>query len=246
MRRAVLLLSGGLDSTTVLAQAVAEGYAVYALTFVYGQRQAIEARAAQDAAARYGAADWRRVDVDLGWMGGSSLTGAGEVPKGRDLGASGAASAATTPPSTYVPGRNTILLAHALGWAEVVGAMDLFVGVSAVDYSGYPDCRPAYVQAFEALANHAVAACAAGEARFRVHAPLQHLSKADTVRLGMRLGVDYAATHSCYDPVGEAACGACDACVLRRRGFAEAGVADPTRYVAERRFGAHGGDAPSG
>ena len=130
-----------------------------------------------------------------------------------------------------MPGRNTVLLAHALAWAEVVGALDIFLGVSAVDYSGYPDCRPGFVQAFEALANQAVAACAAGEARFRVHAPLLQLSKADTVRLGMRLGVDYAATHSCYDPAGKAACGACDDCLLRRRGFAEAGVADPTVYA---------------
>lgn len=231
MRRAVLLLSGGLDSTTVLAKAVAEGYAVYALTFVYGQRQAVEVQAAEAAARRYGAADWRRVDVDLGWMRGSSLTGSGEVPKGRTPAQDAAQGVSATPPSTYVPGRNTILMAHALGWAEVVGALDLFVGVSAVDFSGYPDCRPAFVQAFEALANEAVATCAAGEHRFRVHAPLQHLSKADTVRLGMRLGVDYAATHSCYDPVHQRACGACDACVLRRRGFVEAGVADPTRYV---------------
>lgn len=231
MPRAVLLLSGGLDSTTVLAQAVAEGYAVHALTFVYGQRQAVEVQAAKAAARRYGAADWRRVDVDLGWMRSSSLTGSGEVPKGRTGLHDNTQSASIRPPSTYVPGRNTIFMAHALGYAEVVGALDLFVGVSAVDFSGYPDCRPDFVRAFEALANQAVAACAAGEARFRVHAPLQHLSKADTVRLGMRLGVDYAATHSCYDPLGERACGACDACVLRRRGFVEAGVADPTRYV---------------
>lgn len=227
---AVLLLSGGLDSTTVLAGAVADGYDVYALTFVYGQRQQIELQRAEAAAKRYGVKDWRSVHVDLAWMGGSSLTGTGEVPKGREHAAIGEGAC---PPSTYVPGRNTIFLAHALGWAEVVGAYDLFLGVSAVDFSGYPDCRPDYVQAFAALANEALAECAARRRAFRVHAPLLHLSKAQTIARGLGLGVDYAATHSCYDPVGELACGGCDACHLRRRGFAEAGVVDPTRYVAE-------------
>jgi 7-cyano-7-deazaguanine synthase len=224
---AVLLLSGGLDSTTLLAHAVHEGYAVHALSFRYGQRHAHELDAARRVAARYGAVEHRVADIDLRLFGGSALTSDLPVPKDRPADALGAGV-----PVTYVPARNTIFLSFALAYAEVVGAADLFIGVNALDYSGYPDCRPAFLDAFERMANLAIAAATEGGRRIRVRAPLVHLTKADIVRLGLDLGVDYALTTSCYDPdPAGRACGRCDACQLRLKGFAEAGARDPAPYV---------------
>lgn len=228
-RRAVVLLSGGLDSATAAAIARAEGFAVHALTVRYGQRHEAELRAARRVAEALGAAEHRVVDVDLASFGGSSLTDrAAPVPKDRPLGAIGAPGDV---PSTYVPARNTVLCALALAWAEALGAHDLYLGVNVLDASGYPDCRPEFVAAFEALANVATRAGAGGD-RFRVHAPLIALTKAEIIRRGVALGVDYGLTHSCYDPDAEGrACGRCDACLLRRKGFVEAGVPDPTPYT---------------
>lgn len=226
---AVLLLSGGLDSTTLLALAVAEGYAVHALSFRYGQRHEHELAAARRVAARYGAVAHRVADIDLRAFGGSALTAELEVPKDRPM----EALAAEEVPITYVPARNTIFLSFALAWAEVLGAEDIFIGVNALDYSGYPDCRPVFVEAFEHLANLATASAVDGRRRIHIRAPLLHLTKRQIVELGQRLGVDYAETTSCYDPDPTGlACGRCDACQLRARGFAEAGVEDPTQYVA--------------
>jgi len=223
MRPAVVLFSGGLDSSTCLAIAREEGFAPHALAVRYGQRHAHELRAAERVAAAAGV-PLKVVELDLRAIGGSALTGEMEVPKDAPLGQG--------IPVTYVPARNTVLLALALGYAEVLGAQDLYIGVNAIDYSGYPDCRPAFVRAFEALANVATAAAVEGRARYTVHAPLLQLSKAEIIRLGTRLGVPYGLTHSCYDPDLEGrACGRCDSCRLRRRGFAEAGVPDPTPYA---------------
>ena len=230
---AVVLLSGGLDSTTCLAVAQREGRLVHALSFRYGQRHAHEVEAARRIAAAAGVASHQVVDIDLRTFGGSALTSDIPVPKDGD------SVGSSSIPVTYVPARNTIFLSYALALAEVRGAGEVFVGVSAVDYSGYPDCRPEYIQAFERMASLAtragVEAAARGEVALRVRAPLLHLSKADTIRLGASLGVDYALTTSCYDPVlvgGDwLACGGCDACRLRRKGFEEAGVPDPTRYA---------------
>jgi 7-cyano-7-deazaguanine synthase len=229
---AVVLLSGGLDSTTVCAIARAQGFAVHALTVRYGQRHDVELAAARRVAAALGVREHRVIDVDLGGFGGSALVPGGEaVPKDRPLAEIGAPGDV---PSTYVPARNTVLLALALAWAETLGARDLFLGVNVLDASGYPDCRPEFVHAFEALANVATRA-ADGGPRFHVHAPLIALSKAGIIARGRELGVDYAMTHSCYDPSpaedGGGACGRCDACLLRRKGFAEAGGGDPTRYA---------------
>lgn len=223
--RAVVLLSGGLDSTTVLAMARRDGYACHALTVRYGQLHATELDAARRVAAALGAAEHRELELDLRPLARSALTSADlAVPKDRPLDEIGAPGDV---PATYVPARNTVLLALALAWAETLGARDLFVGVNVLDASGYPDCRPAFVQAFEALAQ--VATRAGG---FRVHAPLIELTKAEIIRAGLALGVDYGITHSCYDPGPDGgACGRCDACHLRRKGFAEAGVPDPTRYI---------------
>ncbi len=223
MRPAVVLFSGGLDSSTCLAIAREEGFAPHALAVRYGQRHAHELRAAERVAAAAGV-PLKVVELDLRAIGGSALTGELAVPKDAPLGQG--------IPVTYVPARNTVLLALALGYAEVLGAQDLYIGVNAIDYSGYPDCRPAFVRAFEALANVATAAAVEGRARYTVHAPLLQLSKAEIIRLGTRLGVPYALTHSCYDPDPEGrACGRCDSCRLRRQGFAEAGVPDPTPYA---------------
>jgi 7-cyano-7-deazaguanine synthase len=227
-KAAVVLLSGGLDSTTCAAIARAEGFALHALTVAYGQRHTAELAAARRVAAALGVVEHRVLTLDLAGFGGSSLTDAGrEVPKDRPLAEIGAPGDV---PSTYVPARNTVLLALALSWAEALGARDLFLGVNVLDASGYPDCRPEFVAAFEALANVATRAGAAGE-RVRVHAPLIAMTKAEIVRRGVELGIDYGLTHSCYDPVGEAACGRCDACQLRKKGFLEAGLPDPTRYA---------------
>lgn len=222
-RRAVVLLSGGLDSATTLAIARNDGYACHALSVAYGQRHAVELEAAARVAAALGACEHRIVDVDLGQFGGSALTDpAIDVPmRGVQPGI----------PATYVPARNTVMLSLALAWAEVLGAADIFVGVNAVDYSGYPDCRPAFIAAFEAMANLATKAAVEG-ARLHLHAPLIALSKADIIRRGSALGVDYALTVSCYQAnAAGAACGLCDSCRLRRLGFEGAGIADPTRYI---------------
>ena len=223
--RAVVLVSGGMDSAVTLALARERGFTCHALSVDYGQRHASELAASGRVAAMLGAVEHKTVSVDLRSIGGSALTADIAVPEHVDSHGEGDI------PVTYVPARNTIMLAIALGWAETLGANDLFCGVNAVDYSGYPDCRPAFVEAFERLANLATRAGVEGHA-LRVHAPLIELSKADIVREGARLGVDFAATVSCYRADAEGrACGHCDACVLRARGFAEAGVADPTHYV---------------
>ncbi|MGH8145617.1 MAG: 7-cyano-7-deazaguanine synthase QueC [Rhodanobacteraceae bacterium] len=222
---AVVLVSGGMDSAVTLAIARAQGLACHALSVDYGQRHASELAAAARVAATLGAIEHKTVAVDLRSIGGSALTADIAVPEHTD--AHGEADI----PVTYVPARNTIMLAIALGWAETLDARDLYCGVNAVDYSGYPDCRPAFVEAFENLANVATRAGVEG-AGLRLHAPLLHMSKADIVREGMRLGVDFSVTVSCYQADADGrACGHCDACVLRARGFADAGVADPTRYV---------------
>jgi 7-cyano-7-deazaguanine synthase len=224
--KAVCLLSGGLDSATALACARRDGFDCYALSFDYGQRHRVELEAAQRVAAASGAAEHKTALIDLRLFGGSALTADIDVPKHR-----AAAEMGHGIPVTYVPARNTIFLSFALAWAEVLGASDIFLGVNAVDYSGYPDCRPEYIAAFERMANLATKAGVEGRQRLRVHTPLIALSKAEIIRLGLSLGVDYAQTHSCYDP-DEAGrpCGACDSCVLRRAGFAEAGMTDPLAY----------------
>ncbi|MEO0035995.1 MAG: 7-cyano-7-deazaguanine synthase QueC [Pseudomonadota bacterium] len=226
-RPAIVLLSGGLDSSTVLAIARAEGFTPSALTFRYGQRHSVEIDAARRVAAAQGVADHRIADIDLRLFGGSALTADIAVPKGRDQ----AEMDHDGIPVTYVPARNTIMLSFALAFAEVVGAADIFLGVNAVDYSGYPDCRPDYIHAFEAMANLATKAAVEGR-RMRLHTPLIDLTKADIIRRGLGLGVDYAITSTCYDPAPDGrACGQCDSCRLRLKGFAEAGLSDPAPYV---------------
>jgi 7-cyano-7-deazaguanine synthase len=227
-RRAVVLVSGGLDSATVLAIARDRGYETHALTVDYGQRHRRELAAARRVTRALGAAAHRVVRVDLRAFGGSALTSAAiPVPKGHP-----SRPPARGIPVTYVPARNTVLLALALAWAETLGARDLFLGVNAVDYSGYPDCRPAYVRAFERLAGLATKAGTEGRTRFRIRAPLLRLTKARIIRTGIALGVDYGLTHSCYDPAPRGrACGRCDSCRLRRKGFAEAGARDPVPYA---------------
>jgi 7-cyano-7-deazaguanine synthase len=225
MKRAVLLLSGGLDSATAFAAAKVDGYAVYALSVDYGQRHRMELERAAAIAQALGAAEHRIVKLDLRQIGGSALTADIAVPKDRDT-----ADTNRGIPVTYVPARNTILLGLALGYAEVVGAFDLFIGANVLDYSGYPDCRPEFLKAFEQLADLATKAGVEG-GRFRIHAPLLKMTKAEIIREGSRLGVDYSLTLSCYDPdTSGRACGRCDSCQLRKNGFAEAGVADPTVY----------------
>jgi 7-cyano-7-deazaguanine synthase len=227
LKRAVVLLSGGLDSTTALAITQSEGYDTYALTVRYGQRHAHEVKAASSIAAHFGVSDHAILDLDLRRFGGSALTDDIPVPKGTPPGEIGKEI-----PSTYVPARNTIFLSLALAWAETLGAQDIFLGINALDYSGYPDCRPEYVEAFEALANLATKEGVEGTMRVKIRTPLIKLTKHEIIRRGVELGVDFAMTTSCYDPSekGEA-CGRCDACILRRRGFADAGIADPTRYL---------------
>ena len=222
-KKAVILYSGGLDSTTCLAIAGAEGFEPYAISFSYGQRHKAELEHAKANARPMGAVEHLVVEFDLRKVGGSALTADIAVPKegvGNDI------------PVTYVPARNTIFLSFALGWAEVLGAFDIFIGVNALDYSGYPDCRPEYVAAFETMANLATKAGVEGKGRFKVHTPLIHLTKGEIIAKGLALGVDYSRTHSCYDPTAEGlACGLCDSCRLRLKGFAEAGVPDPVKYV---------------
>jgi len=220
-RRAIVLLSGGLDSATTLAVAISEGFTCHALSFQYGQRHAIELEAATRVAQMLGAAEHRVITIDLAAFGGSALTDPTiAVPEAASSGI----------PVTYVPARNTIFLAYALGWGEVLGARDIFVGVNAVDYSGYPDCRPEFIAAFEHMANLATKAGVEGDG-FRIHAPLIHLTKADIIRKGVNAGLDYSITVSCYQPDSSGrACGRCDSCRLRREGFVAAAVADPTQY----------------
>lgn len=227
-RPAVVLLSGGLDSTTMLAIALEQGFAPHAMSFRYGQRHAHEIEAARRVARHFDVRDHVIVDIDLRTFGGSALTADVAVPKDRDAGSLAGAGI----PVTYVPARNTIFLSFALAWAEVLGAGDIFIGVNALDYSGYPDCRPEYIAAYERMANLATRAGVEGTAPIRIQAPLLHLTKAQIVARGLALGVDYAMTTSCYDPDAEGrSCGHCDACVLRLRGFAEAGARDPVPYV---------------
>ncbi|HET9078048.1 MAG TPA: 7-cyano-7-deazaguanine synthase QueC [Acidimicrobiales bacterium] len=222
-KAAVVLLSGGLDSTTVLAIARSQGYRCYALSFDYGQRHEVELRAARRVADALGAERHVVARIDLRQFGGSALTADLEVPKSTSVDDLGGGI-----PITYVPARNTIFLSFALAWAETLEASDLWIGVNALDYSGYPDCRPEYIAAFETMANLATKAGVEGRVRTRVHTPLMQMTKADIVRRGLELGVDYGLTHSCYDP-GPAGrpCGACDSCLLRAKGFAEAGAVDP-------------------
>ena len=224
-KRAVVLLSGGLDSATVLAIAGAQGYEPYALSFAYGQRHVWELEAAKRVAAALGAAKHKTVTIDLRAFGGSALTAEIAVPKGRTAG-----EMAEGIPITYVPARNTIFLSFALAWAEVLESSDLFIGVNALDYSGYPDCRPEFIEAFEKMANLATKAGVEGRQALKIHTPLIAMTKADIIRKGIELGVDYGLTSSCYDPSGEGVpCGECDSCVLREKGFREVGAVDPLR-----------------
>ena len=224
--KGVVLLSGGLDSTTVLALAGNEGFSCYCLSFQYGQRQSVELERAKENSIKLGAVDHLVLNIGLDAIGGSALTGESEVPKGRSFD-----DMETGVPQTYVPGRNTIFLSYAMAWAEVLGADDIFIGVNALDYSGYPDCRPEYISAFEKMANLATWAGTEEKKSLVIHAPLLHMTKSEFILKGVALGVDYATTHSCYDPGLEGvACGECDSCRLRLKGFAEAGIKDPLPY----------------
>ena len=226
MKNAVILLSGGLDSTTVLAIAKAQGYTPYALSFRYGQRHSIELAAASAVVADLGVAQHVVADIDLRMFGGSALTDDIDVPRYDSADQVGVGI-----PVTYVPARNTVFLSFALAWAEVLNAYDIFIGVSALDYSGYPDCRPEFIEAFERMANLATRAGVEGGQKINIHTPLINLSKAQTIEKGLSLGVDYSKTVSCYDPQADgASCGGCDSCLLRLKGFTEAGVDDPIRY----------------
>lgn len=224
IRKAIVLVSGGLDSATCCAVARNQGFAIYGLSFSYGQRHAVELDAAKRVAAHFKAIEHRIVQIDLRAFGGSSLTSNLEVPKNRtDIDA--------TIPNTYVPARNTIFLSFALGWAEVIGSSDIFIGVNAVDYSGYPDCRPEFIAAFRRMASLATKAGIEGTP-LEIHTPLITLTKAEIIKTGADLGVDYSITHSCYDPSSDGnACGTCDSCLIRKKGFIEAGIPDPTRYL---------------
>ncbi|MFH1717214.1 MAG: 7-cyano-7-deazaguanine synthase QueC [Planctomycetota bacterium] len=229
-KRAIVLLSGGLDSATTLAVAREEGFELFALTFAYGQRHKREIEAARKVAASVGVAEHRIIDIDLAAFGGSALTDpAIEVPKGRaDSGGS------TGIPSTYVPARNTIFLSYALAWGEVLGAFDIFIGVNSTDYSGYPDCRAEFITAFEKTANLATATAVEGKGRYLIHTPIINKTKAEIILTGRELNVDYSLTHSCYDPDEQGrSCGRCDSCRLRLKGFAEAGLEDPIEYRIE-------------
>lgn len=227
-KKAVILSSGGIDSTTAMAIARAEGYDLYSLTFNYGQRHTCELEAARRVADFFRLKKHLVIGIDLRAIGGSALTDQIDVPKGRSID-----DMAEEIPVTYVPARNTIFLSYALAWAEVLRVGDIFIGVNAVDYSGYPDCRPEFIAAFERLANLATKAAVAGKLHMTIRAPLISMTKAQIIRKGIELGVDYGLTHSCYDPspAGKA-CGRCDSCILRRKGFEEAGVPDPTAYTA--------------
>ena len=227
-KRAVVLLSGGLDSTTMLAIAKAQGFELYTLTFCYAQKHAIEAEIAEKIARNFGVIDHKVLDIDPAIFGNSALTGHGNVPKHRSP-----EEMSHGIPTTYVPARNTIFLSYALAFAEVIKAQNIFIGVNAIDYSGYPDCRPEYISAFEKMARLATKSGVEGFP-LKISTPLINLSKAEIINKGIQLGVDYATTHSCYDPsLDGLACGACDSCLLRKHGFAEAEIPDPTRYFSE-------------
>jgi 7-cyano-7-deazaguanine synthase len=222
--RAVVLCSGGLDSTTVMAMAKKQGYEIYGLSFRYGQRHEIEIEAAHRVSRFFSVSQHLVLNLDLDKIGGSALTDAIDVPKGRSQQDMDAGI-----PVTYVPARNTIFLSYALAWAEVLGAADIYIGVNAIDYSGYPDCRPDYIAAFEAMANLATKAGVEGTTKIKIHAPLLHMTKAEIITAGVALGVDYSLTHSCYDPLPDGSpCGQCDSCILRKKGFDEAGIKDGT------------------
>jgi 7-cyano-7-deazaguanine synthase len=226
-RKAVVLLSGGLDSATVLAIAKNQGYDIFALSFNYGQRHDIELRCAEKIAKQFGAEKHIIIDIDLRKFGGSALTADIDVPKNRSGEASNGAI-----PITYVPARNTIFLSFALAWAEVIGSADIFIGVNSVDYSGYPDCRPEFIDAYQAMANTAIKAAVEGDMRIKIHTPLMNMSKAEIILCGTKLGVNYSDTITCYDPaVDGRSCGECDACILRKKGFQNAGIPDPTQYI---------------
>ena len=230
VKKAVVLLSGGLDSATVLAIARSQGYELYALSFAYGQRHAWELEAAKRVAASIGVAQHRTAQFDLRIFGGSALTDDIAVPKGRSTDAMSHGI-----PITYVPARNTIFLSFALAWAEVLGSSDIFIGVNALDYSGYPDCRPEFIEAFEKMANLATKAGVEGSQSLKIHTPLIALSKAEIIAKGIELGVDYALTSSCYDPSPSGSpCGQCDSCLLRQKGFRENGMEDPLAYTRAR------------
>ncbi|MBN1932555.1 MAG: 7-cyano-7-deazaguanine synthase QueC [Desulfobacterales bacterium] len=225
--KAVILSSGGIDSTTVLAIAKHAGFEIYSLSFDYGQRHVFELEAARKVAHVFGVVKHLVINADLKKIGGSALTDDIAVPKLRNE-----AKMAKEIPVTYVPARNTIFLSYALAWAEVLQSSDIFIGVNALDYSGYPDCRPEYIKAFEQMANLATKSGVEGRTQIKIHAPLIHLTKAQIIKKGIALGVDYSLTHSCYDPSPEGlACGQCDSCILRRKGFEAAGLKDPTKYV---------------
>lgn len=228
MEKAVVLVSGGVDSTACLAIAAQEGYELFALSFSYGQRHKAELEAAKRVAKALGARRHLILDLPLDSIGGSALTSGIEVPKDVPL-----EQMQSRIPVTYVPARNTVFLSLALAWAETLNAPDIFIGVNALDYSGYPDCRPEYIESFEKMANLALRECVEGRMRIRIHMPLVKMTKAQIIRKGTELGVDFSMTHSCYDPdpMGRA-CGRCDSCILRRKGFAEAGIADPTQYAS--------------
>jgi 7-cyano-7-deazaguanine synthase len=226
-KKAVVLSSGGIDSTTALAIAKFEGFEVYSLSFRYGQRHVYELEAARKVAKALGTKEYLVIDIDLRKIGGSALTDDISVPKSRNE-----KEMSADIPVTYVPARNTIFLSYALAWAEVLGAADIFIGVNAIDYSGYPDCRPEYIEAYERMANLATKAGVEGRTKLKIRTPLINLRKADIIRKGIALGVDYSITHSCYDPsLDGKACGQCDSCILRKKGFTEARVPDPTPYV---------------
>ena len=226
IRHAVALASGGVDSSTAMAIAVKQGFCVHALSFDYGQRHRCELDASAKVVRSLGIGDHVVACIDLRAFGGSALTDDIDVPKNRDI-----SRISDGIPVTYVPARNTIFLSFALGWCEILRAQDIFIGVNAVDYSGYPDCRPEFLEAYERLANLATKAGVEGSARYTIHAPLLNMTKAEIIRAGTDTGVDFSLTHSCYDPSPEGlACGACDSCILRRKGFEEAGIPDPTQY----------------
>ncbi|HYK59071.1 MAG TPA: 7-cyano-7-deazaguanine synthase QueC [Bryobacteraceae bacterium] len=228
MNKAVCLLSGGLDSSTSLGIAVRDGFECHALSFDYGQRHQAELEAAARVARHFRAAEHRVIRIDLRAFGSSALTSEIDVPKGRSI-----QEMSRGIPVTYVPARNTIFLSYALAWAEVLESSDIFIGVNAIDYSGYPDCRPEYIAAFERMANLATKAGVEGRTHIAIHTPLAQLNKAQIVRLGAEAGLDFSITHSCYDPGQEGEpCGQCDSCLLRRKGFQEAGIPDPLRYPA--------------
>jgi 7-cyano-7-deazaguanine synthase len=226
-KKAIVLSSGGVDSTTAMAIAKSEGYDIYCLSFRYGQRHLLELEAAKKIAGYLSARKHLIINIDLRVFGGSALTDDIEVPKNREE-----SEMLKDIPITYVPARNTIFLSYALAWAEVLGVSDIFIGVNAIDYSGYPDCRPEYITAFENMANLATKAGVEGKTLIRIRTPLIHMAKADIIRRGIELGIDYSITHSCYDPslVGKA-CGRCDSCLLRKKGFREVGIHDPAVYV---------------